>query len=381
MRNGKLYTRFTLRTQVLFPTKEGVYSIPPTSLEMNARQAGFGAISFGNRIIRKSNSVSIKVKPLPRASMPASFTGAVGDFDIQAKLDKNSVAAGEAVNLTITFTGLGNMKDLQAPELKELQNFTIYGPELNEDVALRGAEWSGKKQWKYILVPKVAGEQKIEPLSFTYFNPKEGRYITRSTEPFNLDIKEGSLSNVAQPNIGSQMVVSQRRDINYIADIDDRFGNQSVILIKNPVIWIAALLPALANLFLFGWGFVQSKRKDNVTAYRFRRAASDAFANIKEAENYAHKKDAAKFYDNLIKAFADYFANKWNMSSGGLTIDQVRKRLEKNDSDLTKKVINFLEECEYQRFAGSRSTEQADMQKMIEDAKMLIRDLEKVVKK
>lgn len=378
-KNGKIYTRFILRRQVLFPTKAGDFTIPPMTLEMNVRRLGFGVLGFTQKVTRKSNTVRVKVLPLPRDGMPADFTGAVGDFNIQAELSKSQAAVGEAVNLTITYKGTGNMKDIRTPEFKENPDFTLYGPEQTQDVALRGSVWGGSKTWKYILVPKSPGESVFGPFHVTYFNPDTKKYVTKSTNSLKLDVKEGVVTE-SVPAYTGQMPELRQNDINYISDVKGEIEDESRVMLQSPAAWILLALPVLANLGIFAFGFVEAKRKVNVAAFRLRRASSEAARTLKEASRAAQKKETQKSYDFIIKAFAGYFADKWNTAAGGLTLEQVRKRLEKTNGDIGKKVIEFLEECEYCRFAGSRMEDKTKMDEMIATGRELLRELERKMK-
>jgi hypothetical protein len=378
-RGGRLYTRFTLRRQVLFPTKAGDFSIPPMSLEMDSRRLGFGVLGFTQKVRRQSNLVKVKVMPLPRDAMPGDFTGAVGNFDIEAKLNKAQATVGEAVNLVITYKGTGNMKDFRAPELKENPDFTLYGPEQAQDFGLRGSIWGGEKTWKYILVPKTPGETVFGPFNLTFFDPETKKYITKSSGSLKLQVKEGTLSN-SIPAYTGQIPELQQNDINYISDVNGEIEDESKLLLQMPAAWILMALPVLVNLGILTFGFVQARRKVNVAAFRLRRASSEAVKTLKEASRAAQKKETQKAYDFIIKAFAGYFADKWNTVAGGLTLEQVRKRLENTNADIGKNVIEFLEECEYCRFAGSKIEDKSKMDEMVAMGKNLLRELERKLK-
>lgn len=378
-RGNKIYTRFTLRRQVLFPTKAGEFNIPSMSLDMTVRRIGFGSMGFSQKVSRKSNIVKIKALPLPRDNMPSDFTGAVGRFDIEAKLSKSKVKAGEAVNLIVTYKGTGNMKDIRPPSLQENQQFTLYGPELSQDIGLRGSVWGGEKTWKYILVPKAPGEIVFGPFSAVYFDPAEKKYITKSSGALKLDVEEGSGTAVS-PAFVSQEPQLQQNDINYIRDSEGVLEDESQLLLEKPFVWVLLSMPLLANLGIFVFGFIQTKRKVNVAAFRSRKAANEAIRILRDAAHAAQKKEIQKSFDLIIKAFAGYFGDKWNTAAGGLTLEQVRKRLETTDNETARRVIEYLEECEYYRFAGSKNDDKGKIEEMTETGKKLIAELERKLK-
>ena len=59
--------------------------------------------------IAKSNNLTIRVDPLPSNNVPKSFTGAVGKFNFDVKLDKNEVELNEAITVKARISGSGNI--------------------------------------------------------------------------------------------------------------------------------------------------------------------------------------------------------------------------------------------------------------------------------
>ena len=271
------------------------------------------------------------------------------------------------------------MKDIRPPSLQENQQFTLYGPELSQDIGLRGLVWGGEKTWKYILVPKAPGEIVFGPFSAVYFDPAEKKYITKSSDALKLDVEEGSGTAVS-PAFVSQEPQLQQNDINYIRDSEGVLEDESQLLLEKPFVWVLLSMPLLANLGIFVFGFIQTKRKVNVAAFRSRKAANEAIRILRDAAHAAQKKEIQKSFDLIIKAFAGYFGDKWNTAAGGLTLEQVRKRLETTDNETARRVIEYLEECEYYRFAGSKNDDKGKIEEMTETGKKLIAELERKLK-
>ena len=62
----------------------------------------------------ESNTIAVLVKPLPEGA-PESFTGAVGQFDLDVTLEKSVIQANELNTLTLTITGSGNIEQIISP--------------------------------------------------------------------------------------------------------------------------------------------------------------------------------------------------------------------------------------------------------------------------
>lgn len=377
-RNNKVYTRFTLRSQVLFPARPGLFKLDPLSLNLRVRGKGLSAFGLGQNITRRSNPVNIRVLPLPETGLPERFTGAIGKFSIRAALDKNKAGAGQAVNLTVTYSGTGNLKDIAGPDILSDDRFSVYPPEIEQSTSLSEKGWGGSKTWKYILVPKTPGTEIVGPFSFSFFDPVEKRYKTVSTGQLKLIVEEGDDLEPFQV-LNPKLVDTRMTDINYIRETDEELKDESGLLIEKPLTWVFILLPFMVNGAVLSASFIRSKREKGSAKYRYKKAYSNSHRALKQAAKYLKKDNKDRFYDLLIKSIADYFADKWNMASGGITIDQIRKKMKLVNPDLSSRVIDFLEECEYYRFAGTGKSEITIMNNAVKEARDILNALEKVM--
>ena len=121
--NGNEYVVADIRKVALFPQKSGKLVIDPMELECVAQVQGtadkrrardpfesFFNDPFFNRNIQNvqkklvSESLQINVDPLPFKGQSDNFKGAVGQFSMQAVIDKSSMKSNDAVNITYTIT-------------------------------------------------------------------------------------------------------------------------------------------------------------------------------------------------------------------------------------------------------------------------------------
>lgn len=80
--------------------------------------------------------MNITVKELP-AGAPASFTGAVGKFSMDASLSADQLAANSAGTFTVKITGQGNLPFIQAPKLTLPASFEQYNVKTTESIKRR----------------------------------------------------------------------------------------------------------------------------------------------------------------------------------------------------------------------------------------------------
>ncbi len=125
--NGKVYETLVAKEYLLYPQQAGTLVIEPAELTAVAQVVVPGRRNvdpfFGGgpdfvNVPRKVQSprINIAVKPLP-AGAPASFSGAVGSFTMDAVLPQERLAANSAATYTVKISGTGNLTFVQAPKL------------------------------------------------------------------------------------------------------------------------------------------------------------------------------------------------------------------------------------------------------------------------
>lgn len=110
----------TVKKMALFPTQSGELEIEPlmASIGVKVKSSRRGIFSdpffsdgfFGNSktVTVASNSLNLDVKPLP--SSQGSVSASVGEWNLRTKVSKTDVNQNEAVTLSITIFGKGNLQ-------------------------------------------------------------------------------------------------------------------------------------------------------------------------------------------------------------------------------------------------------------------------------
>lgn len=167
--------------------------------------------SFGRSEKRRLSTgpLSVKINPLPeyRAGRPP-FSGVVGHVAITAELDRDRLAAGESMTLTLTLEGKGNLMDAQSPELTLPDGVKVYEDAPVDEISLSAAGYSGKKVFKKAIVPVTPGNYTIDSISFSYFDVDQGRYeiVTTSAIPFHVTPAENQVTT--QSGGGQKIAIS-----------------------------------------------------------------------------------------------------------------------------------------------------------------------------
>lgn len=206
---GKTYEVFTIKQTAAYPCATGKLIIPKLDLTLVMRVPAtvndpfWGAISsYRNKELKlTSNELSIKVKPLPGAHSD-SKTEVVGNFQVTSNINKTEARTNEAVVLTITVSGNGNLQHINADDLNIdfPTDCDITYPRINTHVSAKGDIISGSKTFKYTIIPRQEGTYLIPGITYTYYDYDTGRYKTLTTQDYQLNVTPGKASSTPSDN-------------------------------------------------------------------------------------------------------------------------------------------------------------------------------------
>ncbi len=191
--NGQPYRKALLASHALFPIKPGTSVIDEYKIKAQVQVPtnpmsvfGFGKPYSFNRA---SDRIQITVKPLPTEGKPASFSGAVGLFEVRANIEGTEFPVNQPFSLKIRFEGQGNAKLIELPHLDLPAGIELYDTKSEAKFFKDGRSY---KEFEVLLIPRSAGELKIPALQFSFFDPLQKKYVIKTTNDYNLKILPGS---------------------------------------------------------------------------------------------------------------------------------------------------------------------------------------------
>ena len=226
--NGQDYRYVILRTTVLYPQKTGKLDIEPLTLDVPVDVQGNRRDIFGRRIMQRVNKTisagkrTIDVKPLPLEGKPDGFNGAVGDFSFEVNTNKTTLNANESLELDLKVSGNGNLKLFTIPSVKLPNTLEVYEPEHSENVRTTVGGMQGSISNVYTIVPQFKGSYPINPISFSFFDPKTEKYKTITSKGFTIEVENGPVSATAPVASGgdtNKQVVLSKDNFKYWYDI------------------------------------------------------------------------------------------------------------------------------------------------------------------
>ncbi len=134
----------------------------------------------------RASSLVIHVEPLPTANQPASFTGAIGRFDLTASLSSTRARVSEPVTLRVVVQGAGGLDRVDLAGVASSDAWKAYPPKISTEAPAKGAR--PHKVFEQILVPLKNGELTVPTVPLTAFDPDSGKYVTRETLPLTLSV-------------------------------------------------------------------------------------------------------------------------------------------------------------------------------------------------
>lgn len=380
--DGETFYVFDLNPKsVLFPTKSGEVTIGPATFSMAVRGSSDPFDSFFFRstdtIRRSSEPVTLDVKPLPTEGRPRNFSGAVGQYQLGIEIDKETVAAGDALTVDVVVEGEGNLKTVEAPELPTPQTFRAYDPKMEENLSATAAGFGGEKRWEFVLVPSSPGRYQVGPLSFSYFDPEAEKYVETSADALTLEV-EGANALVNAPVAAPRSEVRlMQRDVNYLKPAPAELGVERTPFYRSALFFATLALPLFWNLGLVAYRWKQEKEVSQQGVFRRRRARKEAHGRLKLAAKAAHG-GAKDFYEVTAAALYRYVADKTEASHSGLTTQQIDAMLSERDvPEIARKdYLETIQACEFARFTPGERTRQ-EMEELLQRAEQAIVSLDK----
>ncbi len=348
--DGRPYYVVEERT-ALFATSPGQHSLNPARVRVTLQQmvqSVFAADPFGYSVPEEmtlsTDRVDVDVRSLPTEGRPADFGGAVGDYAMEAALDKTTVAAGQPVNLTVTVSGQGNVNLISPVALPALKKFRVYDTTSTSNVQKKDYEVTGTRTFRTVLVPLEEGRQKIEGLKFSYFDPEAEQYKTIEAPAITLDVTPGKVS---------------KRDEG--KPVQDKLAGPKTSLGTKPLgfqppTWLGLLqaLPLLAVAFVLGLASFRRWREASSSERRQSLALRRAKRELKKLRS-VNAVDGGKV---VLSAVHGFFSDRLGLTTFGLSLEELDRLLAERGlaPELRAHLRAELEAAEEARYAPAGQT-------------------------
>ena len=371
---GEPYNEVIWRKAVLYPQKTGELILEPLTLNLSLNLPSNRKDLFGRRILTQAQKMIttgknvIRVKGLPQNNKPDDFSGAVGEFDFDVILNKNTLKATESFQVKIKVKGKGNLKLFNLPSINVPNTLEVYEPEHEENIQIAVSGMEGFIEDNYTIVPEYQGKYPIPPVKFTYFNPKTALYKTLNSQDLLVDVFDGPQAGSKRAN----MVVSESKKIIETSENAFRFIKLNTEL--TPVnkknfwmsnrFWILIFTPLLLIISAYLFKFFVFEKTEDASTSKQRKAQYLAKKYLSSAKKVFH--DQILFYEALERALHNYLKAKLKIETTELSKSKIEILLldKKVKKQTALDYVSVIENCELARYApGSSVNIQSDFEK------------------
>ncbi len=327
----------------------------------------------------ETEPIEIEIVDLP--SIPKDFSGAVGNFFITAKVDNNTVHAGDPINIIVEITGKGNVKPITAPQINN-SSIKIYDILSSESISKNNDIIGGTKKFTYIATPLSEGQIIIEPIKFTFFNIDTNKYETITTSPIKitaLKAKEGKTFDfdTLKP---SPKIEQKGSDIKYI---QEKIPSSLLYKLTYKISSLSFKLNIAIILILITISVVKLRLSSyNITSpiYRYEKA----FSIFEKRISKTLKEDKSKILSVIYDSVYDYFSAKLKENVSHMSFAKLKNLIKEKTPSVSEQNLKELEEIinkiEFLNFTKTQISEneiKTISQKLID----LIKQIDKEIRK
>lgn len=215
--NGIPYKKALLASFALFPIKEGTAVIDSYTAKCSvipSLDSFGGAFGYGKAytFTKSSQPVKVHVKPLPVEERPADFTGAVGQFQVSARVEDRVVVANQPLTFKFRVEGKGNAKLIDVPPFETPEGMELYDTQNEAKFFRTGTSF---KEFSIFLIPRREGEFTVPSISVSMFDPELKKYVTKSTEPVTIHVGKGQGPGGQGPSVNMTDSTRKIKEVPY----------------------------------------------------------------------------------------------------------------------------------------------------------------------
>ena len=376
------YNSAVIKQIVLIPQTNGRQTIPPLDVDLVAsiptdKRDFFGMPTTQNIDFNVvSNSISINVLDVPESGKPKNFSGAVGQFDLDVILSRDSISVNESTSLKVIVSGKGNLNLLSTPKIELNNDLEVYDPKSQDVIRVNQKGISGKKIEEYLIVPRFKGDYYIEPVEFLFFDTQTKQYVTLRTDEINLNVSSSKFSSddsSFQSNFQKEQIDVINDDIKFIKT---KYNNQNFKykFHQSTLFIILLIFPFLVAFF--------------VILIKLDIISLDVLFPLDLIKEVSNKLELSKallkeqkidqFYTSLIEVLFYYLQKKLHMNKTDLTADNISKELLSNgvDKSYVKEYLKLLDSLQSYKYSQNKNIS-TNSKSLIKELRILIKKIDK----
>ena len=270
--------------------------------------------------------VNVESLPLPAANAPTNFNGVVGNFTMTVTAGPTNVTAGDPITVRVQISGRGALDAIKPPDPSAWTDFKSFPPtskvEPSDQFGLEGT-----KTFEEIVTPQNADVRALPPVSFSFFNPDDGKYHTLTQAAMPLSVKAAGA--MPMPAIAaSKNPAPENQTPQDILPIKENLGElaaKTSPLVVQPAFIALQTVPVLAFLAAFIW----RKRTDNLANNpRLRRRLAVAQLvrdGLDDLKKFAAANQPDEFFALLFRLLQEQLGERLDCPASAITENVVEE--------------------------------------------------------
>ena len=361
---GRSYGTVVLYQAVLFPQHTGEIEIGKASFTALLRLQNKAQVRsiFDDFFDSYTNvektltapAVTVKVSELPLAGKPATFSGAVGNFNLTSTLSSGNLKTNQAATIKVVISGNGNMKLLKNPEIKFPDGFEVYDPKVDNKFSSGSGGVSGTKTIEYMFIPRRSGKFDIPSAELSYFDLNNKTYRTLRTPAYKINVTKGEGGEAVVENFtGKEDVTPLAKDIRYLFTGSVKLQPESRPWFGTLPFWMLFLIPLIIAAILFIYFRKHVKENADLAFVKTKKANKVAQKRLRLALKFLEEGKKKQFYEEVMKAVWTYLSDKLVIPVAELNKDNIRLKMNEKgmEKEVTDNFTNILNTCEYASYA------------------------------
>ena len=343
-------------SEILFPTIAGNITIEPGTVGVP------GGVLSSSFTEYASPPIELQVRPLP-PNEPPSFTGAVGQYEIEASLDSDDLVFGESLTLTVEIRGQGNFDTLPDPIWQDVPGWRAFENDSFHRTFVQDGTINGSKTFERVLIPDSPGDFNLPPIEYSYFDPELEEYVTVSSDAFSIEVEpDPNAVPVSDPSAAVDGSV-EVADIRHIKPAPGGIGTPSDPIRVNPLVWGLGTLPIIALAVLVVWRLALIRRQALLIANAPIRARREALSRLTELDPSASGADTA------TAALHGYLSVVLAQHSSALQMSELKLRLQERgvSAETLQRLDALILGLDQMRFAPPKMVDAGNSSKAVAD--------------
>ncbi len=272
------------------------------------------------QITLATTPVSVESLPLPEQNKPANFTGAVGNFTMNATAGPTTLTVGDPITVRVQISGHGALDAVTLPAQDSWNNFKTYPPTTKLETSDQFG-FQGTKTFEQIISPQNSDVHELPALTFSFFNPDDGQYhtLTQAAVPLVVKAAGASPMPVLAANKNSAPENQPPQDILPIKENLGALTRAMPPLVTRPLFLAAQSVPVLAFLAAFIWRKRADNLANNPRLRRQRAVAQLINTGLNDLKKIAAENNSDEFFALLFRLMQEQLGERLDCPASAIT--------------------------------------------------------------